>query len=1004
MRKILFILFAACSLHAANVTWLGTTSSAKTATNWVGGVLPSAIDTAYFGAVNLGPCTFDSSFSIAGYHVSAGYSGAISFSGQTFTCSGNYLDSGNGGTRNLGNGITMNGASGALVIGSTVGTVTAGSCVMTFNGTSQTLTILKSSNCNRIVVGSNGSVSTNTQNYPMFNSSTYVFDLGANASLTIASGYFIANLTATASFINYGSGATVSNNGDLFFCTNPGVIGTLPGWVQSGNGVVSFGNNSTGGTINLTGNVNVNSGVFDVGSGNAGTFVYNFNSNTISCGVFDYYSYTNETSNFGGSVFNVTSFNNIGGTSVTQHLNFQNSQWNCSGNWGFPTGIQVTHQTDSVAITPTASATITSAGKSFYNFTNAGAIGIITQQADKLTCNNFYDNSGKFKSVGFADSITGDWNRSSTDSINMSTSIISFTKLNAQWEKTGGVYFGGIRAATIRAYNGLKLVLDMAIAQGRMYVGPNKKLQGTPGITDTIVTYTAGDLDNDTITSTGAVTGWSLPVGTAILHSWIGLSKFFVNTVYDTADNGGYNLYGDSNVVFKDAAGYKYKTPSIPTFDSIRPASVSRAGGTTLTGYVHGAYTPDSIYSVAGNYRTITSQTDTTVITWASVAGTRGYKNYSIVNADNQTATLSNGLYLYADATIDSVTSALGNPGRGTTTGGTAVRIRGHGFFGTCSASLGGVPLGSVVVVDTSLITGTTGAHAAGAVTASVTNGDAQTGTLATAYTYFAPIGSFSYALSPQHDTVGKLIIPLTVTIGGATPDSFTVTPALQSGLSMSHSTGTITGTPLTAGTFNYTVWGWAQAHTDSASAAVQIVVTRIYNKTWNSSGSTNANLAANYDNGILPVAGDTIILDSHSAVQWIPTATVAGDHVVIQASYGTIINLGGFTVPKIVNYKPGLAILNNGTVGGLVFGTQGSKMVFQAGKTITVSSLSAGDWNGSAGHLDSLVSNSTGTQATIHIPGHVTLNHMYFRDIHISGDTVTCPWSQNCRSGGGNQ
>ena len=86
-------------------------------------------------------------------------------------------------------------------------------------------------------------------------------------------------------------------------------------------------------------------------------------------------------------------------------------------------------------------------------------------------------------------------------------------------------------------------------------------------------------------------------------------------------------------------------------------------------------------------------------------------------------------------------------------------------------------------------------------------------------------INKISYALSPQHDTVSKAITPLTVTLGGCTPDSLTVTPALQIGLSMSHSTGTITGTPSAAGTLNYTVWAWGSAHTDSASAAVQLIV-----------------------------------------------------------------------------------------------------------------------------------------------------------------------------------
>jgi hypothetical protein len=80
IKKLLLILFAALSVNAANITWLGTTASAKTATNWVGGVLPATTDTVVFGAVNLGSCTFDSNFTLSELSVNSSYTGTLTIS------------------------------------------------------------------------------------------------------------------------------------------------------------------------------------------------------------------------------------------------------------------------------------------------------------------------------------------------------------------------------------------------------------------------------------------------------------------------------------------------------------------------------------------------------------------------------------------------------------------------------------------------------------------------------------------------------------------------------------------------------------------------------------------------------------------------------------------------------------------------------------------------------------------------------------------------------------
>jgi acid phosphatase len=76
------------------------------------------------------------------------------------------------------------------------------------------------------------------------------------------------------------------------------------------------------------------------------------------------------------------------------------------------------------------------------------------------------------------------------------------------------------------------------------------------------------------------------------------------------------------------------------------------------------------------------------------------------------------------------------SPTSGSRTGGTAVTISGTGFAAGATVTFGGVTASNVKVVGSTTITVTAPAHAAGVVNVVVTNPDAQSGTLASSYTY----------------------------------------------------------------------------------------------------------------------------------------------------------------------------------------------------------------------------------------------------------------------------
>lgn len=104
------------------------------------------------------------------------------------------------------------------------------------------------------------------------------------------------------------------------------------------------------------------------------------------------------------------------------------------------------------------------------------------------------------------------------------------------------------------------------------------------------------------------------------------------------------------------------------------------------------------------------------------------------------------GVYAYDDgaghvghivvASPGAPTVASISPVRGSTVGGSPVRIAGTGFAAGVGVTFGGVPATGVVVASATAITAAIPAHTAGTVDVAVTNSDAQTATLAGGFTF----------------------------------------------------------------------------------------------------------------------------------------------------------------------------------------------------------------------------------------------------------------------------
>ncbi len=177
------------------------------------------------------------------------------------------------------------------------------------------------------------------------------------------------------------------------------------------------------------------------------------------------------------------------------------------------------------------------------------------------------------------------------------------------------------------------------------------------------------------------------------------------------------------------------------------PGPTVKLGGTSATGV------------------TVVSSTSITATTPAHAAGA---VSVVVTNTDAQSGTLNNG-YTYTATNPAPTVSAITPERPEPPAGGTAVTITGTGFLAGATVSLGGTAATGVTVVNSTSITATTAAHAAGAVNVVVTNTDAQSGTLTN-----------GYHLHDQHRGGGPIAF---VQVNAATPQTATASVPVTFGL-----------------------------------------------------------------------------------------------------------------------------------------------------------------------------------------------------------------------------
>jgi len=234
-----------------------------------------------------------------------------------------------------------------------------------------------------------------------------------------------------------------------------------------------------------------------------------------------------------------------------------------------------------------------------------------------------------------------------------------------------------------------------------------------------------------------------------------------------------------------NSANTLYTHQAAPTVTSISPSSGPLAGGqaVTITGTNFTGATAVTIGGTAATGVTVVTATTITATTPAGSAGTAS------VLVTTPSGTYSAGA-LYTHQAAPTVTSI--SPSSGSLTGGQPVTVKGTGFTGVTSVTIGGTAATAVIVTGSTSLTAITPAGSAGTASVLVTT-PGGTNSANTLYTYQA--GSTATALRPSS---GPLAGGQSVTFAGS---GFTGATAVAIGGTAATAVTLVGSTAITAAT-----------------------------------------------------------------------------------------------------------------------------------------------------------------------------------------------------------
>lgn len=191
------------------------------------------------------------------------------------------------------------------------------------------------------------------------------------------------------------------------------------------------------------------------------------------------------------------------------------------------------------------------------------------------------------------------------------------------------------------------------------------------------------------------------------------------------------------------AGGFTYAATSSTAMgiSGVSPSQGPTSGGTVVTLNGTGFQTGAGV-AFGSAQSTAVTVASSTQIDAMSPAGSSGTVGITVTDPNSQSASLPSAFTYTSGPSVNSV-----SPTSGPVTGGTTVTILGNGFQSGATVAFGGVAAASVNYVSSTEIQAVTPSSSAGTVAVAVANTGSQTGTLASAFTFYHTV-SLSWAAS----------------------------------------------------------------------------------------------------------------------------------------------------------------------------------------------------------------------------------------------------------------
>ena len=342
---------------------------------------------------------------------------------------------------------------------------------------------------------------------------------------------------------------------------------------------------------------------------------------------------------------------------------------------------------------------------------------------------------------------------------------------------------------------------------------------------------TVGTAYNVTLVASGGTTPYTWSVSSGSLPAGLNLSASTgvisgspttVNTYSFTIEvtDAASNSASESMTITVAAA----QPPTIST-TSLPNGTVSTAYSTTLA--ATGGATPYSWSISSGSLPAGLSLTASTGVISGTPTTANTYSfTVKVTDANSNTATKSLSITIAAAAQSPTISTTSLPNGTVSTAYRTTLAATGGATPYSWSISSGSLPAGLSLAASTGVISGTPTTANTYSFTVKVTDANSNTATKSLSITIAAAAQPPSITTtSLPAGTVGVAYSGTLVATGGATPYSWSISSgSLPAGLSLTASTGVISGTPTTANTYSFTA-KVTDANSNTATASLSITI-----------------------------------------------------------------------------------------------------------------------------------------------------------------------------------